>query len=262
LLGGWCGAAFLVFMAHAYATDSYESLPSAAVVYALGFAAMFPLHRGTRGPLVMSLAFLACWGIFVTGIVFLATVVEAMPLISLAAALPLAALVVRRFPVDESDAAFARHQRWVIPVVLVVAVPFLSLRIRDYRRSDPAPYERGVQRLGYAVAATFPKIPRQPPLYGAGPASELDWAGFQSATVVTADVREDVLRACGRYVPNDDDQAICAQRHLISRLGEVRQRRNAHRVAAAWWAFALGIAALFAWRGRRRPPEVHAPPTE
>jgi hypothetical protein len=260
VLAGWCGAAFLVHTAYGFYAQSYGEHAIAAVLYVLGLAAMFPLHRSTRGPLVLATAFGLCWGLFVEGLCFVVVRDETSPLVPTLLALPLVALVVRRFSVEAGDVGFARHRRWVVPVTLALAAPPLFVGVVGARKADPAPYERAIEVLGYTIGTMRPPVdlPFARKHHGG-----FAWASFQSArSAVTPEVRGDVERACGSFAPNGDERAACAYEHLVTRHEELRRRRRVFRLSALASAVPLAIALLFAWRGRRGASGVHARATE
>ena len=224
MLAGWCGAAFLVHTAYTLAAHSYGERPIAAVLYVLGLAAMFPLHGSTRGPWLLALAFGLCWAVFVEGLRFFVVRDEASPLVPTLLALPLVALVVRRFSVDAGDAAFARRRRWVVPVTLALGAPPLFVGLLGARHADPVPYERAIEVLGFTIDTMLP--PAELP-FARSHHARLDWASFQSArSEVTAEVRGEVERTCGPLAPDGDERATCAYEHLETRLEELRQRRR------------------------------------
>ncbi|HVR19346.1 MAG TPA: hypothetical protein VMS65_06615 [Polyangiaceae bacterium] len=260
VLAGWCGAVFLVHTAYAMAAHSYGDRPIAAILYVLGLAAMFPLHRSTRGPVAMAGAFGLCWGLFVEGLCFVVIQEGTSPLVPALLALPLAALVVRRSSVDADDAVFARGRRWVVPVTLVLAAPLLFVGFLGAQKADPVPYRRAIEVLGYALDTMVPPVELP---FARKHHARFDWAGFQSArSEVTPEIRGDVERACGRFAPNGDDRAACAYEHLVARHEALRQRRGVFRLSALVSAVPLAIALLFAWRGRRGASGVHARATE
>ncbi|HEX6273226.1 MAG TPA: hypothetical protein VFZ53_09305 [Polyangiaceae bacterium] len=256
-LVGWCGAAFLVHAAFALSTHFREPEWIAAGVYLLGFAAMFPLHANTRGPLSMALAFALCWALLVEGLAYALVRDDASPVVTALLALPLVALVVRRSPVDEHDAWFARRRRRAVPLALALAAPPLFVGFWGARQADPAPYERAARVLGdtpleeFAVEFAGSERPAR---------ARARWTAFHAPrTGVAQELRDEVERACGGFAAAHVTQATrCASALLASRSRAVARRRDVFVVSALVSAVPLAIALLFAWRGRRGAPGVHA----
>jgi hypothetical protein len=208
----------------------------------------------------MAAAFGLCWGLLVEGLCSVVVRDETSPLVPALLALPLVALVVRRFPVEAGDAGFARHRRWVVPVTLALSAPPLFLGFWGARKADPAPYQRAIAVLGSTIGTMMPPVDLP---FARKHHPGLDWEGFQSArSEVTPEVRGEVDRACAQVGPNGDERATCAYEHLVTRHEELRQRRRVFRLSALLSAVPLAIALLFAWRGRRGASGVHARATE
>jgi len=261
ILGGWFGAAFAVRAAFAMASFG-SGWPRwvALVVYGLGLAAMFPLHGKTRGPLAIGVAFGLCFALLVEGIAFVLLEPGASRPVLVMFALPLAAFVIRRWSVDDEDAWFSRHVRRVVPFALAFALPAFAVGALGARQSDPTPYERAERALGYSP---FEALVFEGVGFDRRAHAESRWVAFRSASSVSPEIRADVERMCGHFAANDPGRAVhCAYERLTSKAEQVRKRRDLFRVAAFASAVPWAILVLFAWRGRRRAPGVHAGPTE
>jgi len=261
ILGGWFGAAFAVRTAFAMASfGSGWPLWAALVVYGLGFAAMFPLHGKTRGPLPIAVAFALCFALLVEGLAFVLGDPGARRAVLVLFALPLAAFVLRRWSVDDEDAWFSQNLRRVAPFALAFAFPPFAVGVLGARQADPTPYERAERALGYNP---FEALVFEGVGFDRRAHAESRWAAFRSATTVTPEIRSDVERVCGHFAANDPGRAVhCAYERLTSKSEQVRKRRDIFRFSALASAVPWAILVLFAWRGRRRAPGVHAGPTE
>jgi hypothetical protein len=253
ILLGWCGALFAVQTSFAMATFTGVNAEVAAV-YLLGLAATFPLHGKTRGPVVLVVAFGLCSVLLVEGVWFAVTTGD-VPLArrlgtALSLALPLFALVVRRFSLDEEDAWFARHARRFVPLALAVAAPSLILGMLGARQADPSPYDRAERALGYSP---LEDLVFEGVRFDRRGRNRSRWAAFQSAgSEVAPDVRAEVNRDCARFGANDPERACaCADELLISRSRVVGRRREGFSFVALASSLPWAIAMLFAWRGRR-----------
>ncbi|HEX6764334.1 MAG TPA: hypothetical protein VF103_02625 [Polyangiaceae bacterium] len=264
ILLAWCGAAFALQTAFALSTlGGFDA--SVLVVYALGLAATFPLHRKTRTPGMMVVAFGLVGALCVEGIRF-ALVAEDVALskrlaTSSALAVPLLALVVRRWARGEEDDWFARSARRVVPVALLVAVPLLVAGVLGSRRSDPAPYARARRALGYnpLELLVFEGVEYDRQAHGRS-----RWTALQTADGEgLRDIRAEVNRRCEGFSASDPERAsLCADELLSTRYRTLERYRDGFRALGLASAVPWAIAALFAWRGRRERPGVHALPTE
>src|SRR5262245_15824639 len=238
---------------------------SVTAVYVLGLAATFPLHRTTRGPVAMIVAFGLVAALSVEGARY-ALVAEDVALskrllTALALGLPLVALVVRRWATDSDDAWFARHARRVVVVALSVAVPLLAAAALGARHAEPSAYARAQRVLGYnpLEALLFEGVGFDRTAH-----ARSGWTAFQSArSEVAPEIRAEVERACGRFGASDPERACsCADELLSTRYRTLERQRDDFRALGLFSALPWAIAALFSWRGRREQPEVHAFSTE
>jgi hypothetical protein len=208
---------------------------------------------------VLTVAFGLGWALLVEGVAF-SVAAEEVPLpkriaLALLLGLPFVALVVRRFATDAEDALFRRHARRVATLALVVGLPLLATGAIGSWMADPDPYGEARRALGHRPCGGVFGW-----LLGAQPRSsaclsehERRWATFSAASSrVAPAVRGEVIEACGRFGAKDPTRALdCADALLVTRWHAVRERRDDFRNVALASALPLGIALLFAWRGRR-----------
>ncbi len=260
VMAGWAGAAFAVQTAFAMALvwgpDVYV-----VAAYGVALATTFALHRATRGPLMFLVAFGLGWALFVEAAAFSVGADDfALPkraTIALLLALPLVAFVVRRFATDAEDAWFRRHARRAVSLSLVVALPLLVAGAIGSWKADPKPYGDALRalrdgRCGGYFLSFLSGVDRAPgsPCYAE---HERRWAAFSAeSSHVERKVRGEVVEACGRFGTSDATRAIdCADELVSVRLRAATKRRDDFRIVALAASVPLGIALLFAWRGRR-----------
>jgi hypothetical protein len=237
-------------------TARHEFGLSAALVYSAGVSATFPLHRNTRGPLAMSVAFLLCALLFVEGMAYVFEGDDASLALAVLPGAPLAALVVRRFAIDENDAWFARHRRRVVPIALAIAAPPLFVGLWGVREANPAPYERAARVLS---DTRFEDVADAMAGHDGAARAGARWNAFRSGhTGVPSELRDEVERACGRLAGDAVRATRCGSELLTSRSRAVGKRRAVFVISALGAVLPAAIALLFAWRGRRGAPEVHA----
>jgi hypothetical protein len=257
---GWCGAAFAVQTAFAMALMGGASA-TVALIYVLGVLATFPLHLRTRGPLLLVVAFGLVFALFAEGVAFAMdaeeTTLARRLVFATLLALPLAALVVRRRALDAEDEPFARHARTVVVASVAVALPLFVAGMAGSLRADPAPYERARRALDYSPLQT---LLLEGFSFDRATNGKRCWSALESSwTGIAAPIRLELQRACEALVARDPWGACaCADELLASRSRTLRERRDAYRHVASASALPWAIAALFAWRGRRRRPGVHA----
>ena len=260
IAAGWCGAAFAVQTAFAMALMGGASAP-VAVIYVLGLLATFPLHGRTRGPVLLVVAFGLGFALFAEGVAFAIDADERLParrfVFATLLALPLAALVVRRRALDAEDEPFARRARTVVVASVAVALPLFVVGLAGSHRADPAPYERARRALDYSPLQT---VLLEGFSFDRAEHGRRCWSALQSSwSGVALEIRLEASRVCERLAARDPWAACaCADELLSARSRSKRERRDAFRSVALSSALPWAIAALFAWRGRRRRPEVHA----
>jgi hypothetical protein len=264
VLLGWCGAAFAVQTAFAISVTSGASI-GVVLVYLLGFSTMFPLHPRTHGPLSLVVAFGLGWALLVEGIAFAMsaddTEASRRLLVAGLLALPLLALVVRRRSFDPSDEWFGRLAPRVVLLALVVALPLSAYGLFGAFRADLAPHERARRALGHdpLEILLFEGLP-----FDSRARGRRCWSSLESSwSAVSREIRARVNGACRTLAADDPWRACtCADDFLASELRTLRDQRDRFRYVALASALPWAIAALFAWRGRRRAPGVHARITE
>jgi hypothetical protein len=243
----WFAIAFAAHTLFAIATVGRPTL-WVAIAYVWALGSSFALHRNTRGPWLLALAFGLCAALVVEGIAF-AYAAEAPPLLqriafAVALALPMVALVARRWSVDSDDAWFARHARRLIPGALVLGLALLFAGIAYARKHDPTAHVRALGILGCGWAPATDDEQRMKTFL----------SGWSRAS---PPVRAEVQEACGRLVESAAERACpCAHEFLSNRSAEILIRRQGFRTLALASALPLALAALFAWRGRRRRSEA------
>ena len=270
----WFAIAFAVHTLFVIATLGGLT-PWVAIAYAWALGASFALHRSTRGPWLLGLAFGLSAALLVEGISF-ASAAEATPPLrrigfAVALALPVLALVARRWSVDSEDAWFARHARRLIPAALLLGLSLLIAGIVYARKADPTAHVRAIAILDCGAHGR-PWRPatdeeqdarrRARPLHGAHWVPAADDGQrmkmfLSGSSRVPEPIRAEVEATCGRLVESAAERACpCADQVLSSRLAAILKQREAFRAMAVASALPLAIAALFAWRGRRRRSEA------
>jgi hypothetical protein len=161
---------------------------------------------------------------------------------------PLAALVVRRWPTDARDAWFARHARRVVPLALLAGLPLFVAGAYGSFSTDPGRYERALAALGRAPFDVYEGV-----AFDRHEQDRQRWWAFQFASPrVEPGIVAEVGRDCGRYAASDPSRACaCAGALVGSRFRAIERRRDRFRFAFLASAVPLGVALLFAWRGRR-----------
>jgi len=276
----WFAIAFAVHALFAIGTVG-ELTPWVAIAYAWAFGSSFALHRNTRGPWLLALAFGVCAALVVEGIAF-AYAAETMSLLrriafAIALALPALALVARRWSVDSDDAWFARRAGRLIPGALVLGLPLLITGIAYASKHDPTAYVRALAILGCDEhgtglrpatdderrKTTFPHgwsradAPHGILWVPANDDKQRMTTFLSGWSRASPSIRAEVQEACGRLLESAAERACpCADRFLSSRSAEIQERRERFRTIALASALPLAIAALFAWRGRRRRSEA------
>jgi hypothetical protein len=250
-MAGWGGAAFAVQRALEIAVFEGPTFFVVAV-YALALGTTFALHRATRGPLVLSVAFAVGWTLFVEGVVVL-VLADPIPLaklgmLELLLALPLASLIVRRFATDPEDAWFRRYARLVVAISLVVALPLGVAGAVGSYKADPAPYGRAKLVL---VDGPFSEdfLAR---FMGVSDRTLCHFDALRSETSgMDPRVRDELISACDLFARDDRRACQCMTELLVSRSHDAKERRKRFRYLELASAVPFGIALLFAWRGRR-----------
>jgi len=234
---------------------------SVAAIYVLGVFATFPLHERTRGPLLLIVAFGLGFALLAEGVAYVIdaeeTTLARRLVFATFLALPLAGLLVRRRAVDVEDEPFARRARPIVVASVAVALPLLVVGIAGSLWANPAPYERARRALDYSPLQTFLLEGFS---FDRAEHGRRCWSALQSSwSGVAAAIRLEVSPECEKLAARDPWAACaCADELLASRSRTLRERRDAFRDAALASALPWAIAALFAWRGRRRRPGVHA----
>lgn len=247
---GWGGAAIALWITFWMAALGNPLGPVVAA-YAVALGTTFALHRATRGPLVLAVAFGFLWALFAGGIALLAEdsrVLYKRGLLSLPVVLPLVALIVRRLATDPEDAWFRRYAWWVAPPSLVLALPLLVVGAIGSAKHDPVPYAVARRDLVDPSSMAFGSW-----FAGSTDASpcrfELLRSGRSDADPA---VRDEILRTCDHFTKNDPRRAChCMDDLLLSRWKTEMKRRDDSFRLALLSALPFGIALLFAWRGRR-----------
>jgi hypothetical protein len=251
-MAGWGGALFVVETAFALGTTG--TTVWVVLLFLVGLAATFPLHATTRGPTRLFVAFGLCFALFVEGLAFSVSAAEVALskriAVAVALGLPLAALVVRRWPTDPRDEWFLRHARRAVPLCLLIGLPGFAVGAFGSLSADPAPYERALAALGnepFGAAAVdsiaFDRDEQDRRRYA--------WLEFAQGAVDPA-IFTEVDRACGRFLASEPSRACaCAGVLMSSRFRAIERRRDGFRIALLGSAVPLGLALLFAWRGRR-----------
>jgi hypothetical protein len=257
----WFAIAFAVHALFAIVTVGGLT-PWVALAYAWALGSSFALHRNTRGPLLLAVAFGVSAALLVEGIAF-AYAAETASLLrriayATALALPVLALVARRWSVDSDDAWFARHAGRLIPAALVLGLSLLIVGITYARKHDATAHIRALAILGCGGRGWSRTEARHDPLWIPTGDDEQRMTTFLSGwSGASAPIRAEVREACGRLVKSAAGSAcLCADRFLSSRSVEIQKRRDGFRAIALVSALPLALAALFAWRGRRRQSDT------
>ena len=251
VLVGWGGAAFAVQSVLEIAL--FEGVGFFVVVaYALALGTTFALHRATRGPLALAVAFAFGWALVVESIVLLVVVDEPRPselrIVVPLLALPLGSLIVRRFATNGEDAWFRRTARRVVPLSLLVALPLCIAGAVGSYRADPGPYSRAKLVL---VDGPFSDdfLSR---FMGLGDQTLCRFDALRSATSgLDPAIRDELITACDLLARDDFHACQCMTKLLVSRWHSKKESQSRFRYLALASAVPFGVALLFAWGGRR-----------
>jgi hypothetical protein len=225
----------------------------AAIAYAVMLGSTFALHRGTRGPLLLAVAFGVCSALLVHGIYF-ASVSDQTPVpkrigLAVLLSLPLLALVVRCRSLEADDAWFARRVRRVVPGALVVAFPMAIIGLVGTTKADPKDYDRALWTLDcHPVHALLRPMT---PLADERRASE----GLYPRRGMSPSIRAEMREGCGRFDAAPELACDCGRALLSRRIEAIEERRDGFRAIALASGLPFAIAAFFAWRGRPKRPE-------